>query len=98
VRRSSERWKTDIQTITRALEKVQSLRGVSYDWKTNGRHDIGLIAEEVGEVVPEAVVYEENGQDAKAVDYALLVPLLIEAIKEQQVRIEALEASITEGR
>jgi hypothetical protein len=98
VRRISEQWKTDIQTITGALEKVQSLRGVSYDWKANGKHDIGLIAEEVGQIIPEVVVYEENGQDATSVDYALLVPVLIEAIKEQQIRIEALEASIAEGR
>jgi hypothetical protein len=94
VRRSSQRWKTDIQTITGALDTVQSLRGVSYDWKDNGRHDIGLIAEEVGRVIPEAVVYEENGQDATSVDYALLVPVLIEAIKEQQAMIEDLKAHI----
>jgi hypothetical protein len=37
------------------------LWGVSYDWKLDGKHDIVLIAEEVGQVVPEAVVYEENG-------------------------------------
>jgi hypothetical protein len=94
VRRSSRRWKADIQTITGALDKVQSLHGVSYDWKDNGRHDIGLIAEEIGRVIPEAVIYEENGQDATSVDYALLVPVLIEAIKEQQAMIEDLKAHI----
>jgi len=85
---SSRRWKTNAQPIPEALEKVQRLRGVSFDWKANGQHDIGLIAEEVGEVIPEVVAYEENGTDAKSVDYARLVAVLIEAIKEQQQAIE----------
>lgn len=67
------------------------------------RHDIGLIAEEVGGVIPEVVAYEENGKDAKSVDYARLpVPdslgrglaLLIEGMKEQQREIEALKAAV----
>jgi len=85
---SSRRWKTNIQPIAGALEKVQRLRGVAYDWKADGKHDIGLIAEEVGEVIPEVVAYEENGVEAKSVDYARLVALLIEAMKEQQQQIE----------
>jgi hypothetical protein len=91
---SSLRWKTNIQTIEGALEKVQGLRGVSYDWKRPGEHQIGLIAEEVGEVIPEVVVYEENGVDAKAVDYARLVPVLIEAVKEQQQLLNDQDAQI----
>jgi Chaperone of endosialidase len=76
------------------LEKVQGLRGVSYDWKADGKHDIGLIAEEVGKVIPEVVVYEENGEEATAVDYAGLVPVLIEAVKEQQQLLEEKDAQI----
>ena len=88
---SSRRWKTNIQTIESALDKVQQLRGVTYEWKANGKHDIGLIAEEVGEIIPEVVEYEENGVDAKSVDYARLVAVLIEAVKEQQKMIEKLQ-------
>ncbi len=91
---SSIRWKTNVQPIEGALEKVQGLRGVSYDWKETGEHEFGLIAEEVGSVIPEAVAYEANGQDAKGVDYSQLVPFLIEAIKEQQSRIAALEEAM----
>ncbi|MFQ5604610.1 MAG: tail fiber domain-containing protein [bacterium] len=87
---SSRRWKTNIQTLNGALDKVKRLRGVSYDWKADGKHDIGLIAEEVGDVIPEVVAYEENGRDAKSVDYARLVAVLIEAVKEQQKDIEEL--------
>ena len=61
---SSRRWKTKIIPIEKALEKVQRLQGVSYDWKADGTHHIGLIAEEVGAVVPEVVIYEEDGEDA----------------------------------
>ncbi len=92
---SSRRWKTNIEPLAEALDKVQHLRGVSYDWKADGKHDIGLIAEEVGEVMPEVVEYEENGKDAKAVNYARLVAVLIEAIKEQQKEIVALKATVS---
>ncbi len=93
---SSRRWKTNIEPVEGALEKVHRLRGVSFEWKSNGKRDIGLIAEEVGEVIPEVVEYEANGTDAKSVDYARLVALLIEATKEQQKTIEKLEGQIVE--
>jgi len=93
---SSRRWKTNIKSIEGALNKVARLRGVSFDWQVSGKHDIGLIAEEVGEVIPEVVAYEENGQDAKSVDYAHLVALLIEAVKEQQKIIDVQNSEITE--
>ncbi len=91
---SSRRWKTNVKTIEGALEKVQRLRGVRFEWRANGKYDIGLIAEEVGEVIPEVVTYEENGVDAKSVDYGRLVPVLIQAIKEQQMQITTLEHQI----
>jgi len=100
---SSRRWKENIKPISDALNKVERLRGVSYDWKTGGNHDIGLIAEEVGEVIPEIVDYEDNGKDAKGLDYARLVAVLIEAVKELddkskdlQSENEKLEARLSE--
>jgi hypothetical protein len=86
---SSKRWKTNIKPIENALELVQRLEGVEYDWKENGKHDIGLIAEEVGNVIPEIVAYEDNGLDAKSVDYARIVAILIEGMKEQQIQINS---------
>jgi hypothetical protein len=91
---SSRRWKTDIQPIAGALEKVQQLRGVSYVWKEDGKQNIGLIAEEVAEVIPEVVSFEENGKDARAIDYSRLVAVLIEAVKEQQKEIGALREEV----
>jgi trimeric autotransporter adhesin len=84
---SSRRWKTNIQTLPDALTKVERLRGVSYDLKDSGKHEIGVIAEEVGQVVPEVVSYEANGKDASGVDYSRLTALLIEATKEQQALV-----------
>ncbi len=91
---SSRRWKENIAPIEGALDKVQRLRGVSYNWKATGEHNIGVIAEEVGMVIPEVVTYEENRIDAKAVDYGRLVAVLIEAIKEQQNEIDELKAVV----
>jgi endosialidase-like protein len=95
---SSRRWKTHIHQLQGALSKVQQLRGVSYDLKRSGKHEIGVIAEEVGKVVPEVVSYEENGKDAQGVDYSRLTALLIEAVKEQQRDIASQRAQITRLR
>jgi hypothetical protein len=91
---SSRRWKTNIQTLPNALAKVEQLRGVTYDLKSNGKHEIGVIAEEVGQVVPEVVSYEENGHDAQGVDYSRLTALLIQATKEQQSLIRQQQKQI----
>lgn len=70
------------------------MRGVSYDLKDSGKHEIGVIAEEVGKVVPEVVTYEKNGKDAQGVDYSRLTALLIEATKEQQALIRTQQQQI----
>jgi len=95
---SSRRWKTNIQTLPNALAKVEQLRGVSYDLKDTGKHEIGVIAEEVGEVVPELVCYEANGKDARGVDYSRLTALLIEAVKQQQQEIRGLKSELRATR
>jgi hypothetical protein len=91
---SSRRWKTHVQPLRNALGMVEQLRGVSYDLKDSGKHEIGVIAEEVGAVVPEVVSYEENGKDARGVDYSRLTALLIEATKEQQALIHKQQEQI----
>lgn len=80
---SSLRWKRNIESIDDPLDKIAALRGVYYDWDAHhgGQHDVGMIAEEVGAVLPEIVQYEENGVDAIGMDYSKLTPLLVEAVK-----------------
>jgi hypothetical protein len=94
---SSRRWKTNIQTLRGALGKVEQLRGVSYDSKANGKHEVGVIAEEVGAVVPEIVTWEGNGKDAQSVDYTRLTALLIEATKEQQRQLRQEQAELAKA-
>ena len=91
---SSRRWKTNIHTLDGALAKVEQLRGVSYDLKATGKHEVGVIAEEVGAVVPEVVSWEKNGKDAQGVDYSRLTALLIEAVKQQQREIRSQTTDI----
>ncbi len=95
---SSRRFKTDIQTLPNALAKVEKLRGVSYTLKATGKREIGVIAEEVGAVVPEVVTYEANGKDARSVDYNRLTALLVEATKEQQAEIASQQAEASRQR
>jgi len=95
---SSRRWKENITPIKDSINKVKLLQGVEFDWKlkNGGKHDIGLIAEDVGSVIPEVVEYESNGIDAKSVRYDRIVALLIEVVKDQQFQIDYLK-DIIEG-
>ena len=87
---SDERWKDNIQTIDNPLEKVQQLRGVTYEWKDSGERTYGLIAQEVEKVLPELVNTDEDGY--KGVGYQNMVSILIEeSVKEQQTQIDALK-------
>jgi hypothetical protein len=89
---SDRRLKTGIVTIPNALDKVLALRGVNFYWKDSqpGRDDLqmGMIAQEVEQVVPEVVHTADDEKRTKAVEYEFLVGLLVEAIKDQQARIE----------
>lgn len=67
-----------------------------FDWddEHGGQHDVGFIAEEVGEVLPEIVDYEENGIDAIGLDYSKLSPLLVEAVKALVAENDILKAEL----
>ena len=92
---SDRRLKDNIQNIKNPIEKVQKLNGVTWDWNSNADElqqslpNVGVIAQEVEEVLPQLVHDKENG--FKAVDYARLTGLLIEAVKEQQTQIQELK-------
>jgi phosphotransferase system HPr-like phosphotransfer protein len=90
---SDARVKENVAPIENALQKVLELNGVTYtliDWPEQGTH-VGLIAQDVEAVVPEAV--RETG-DVKSVAYANLIGLLVEAIKDQQAQIEELKVKV----
>jgi hypothetical protein len=83
--------KTNIRPIENAIEITKKLEGVRFDWIDSGAPSIGVIAQEVEKVLPELVV-ENDG--TKSVSYGNIIGVLIEAIKEQQVRIEELERKL----
>lgn len=93
---SDERVKENINTIENALEKVKALRGVTYNRKDkeDKSEKIGVIAQEVQEILPQVVQEQEDGM--LGVSYGNITAVLIEAIKEQQKQIEVLKAELVE--
>ena len=97
---SDERYKKEIHPLESSLEKVLHLQGVSYSWnkdKVKGAgfkdgRQIGLIAQEVEKILPELVQTDEQGY--KTLSYDKIVPVLIEAVKEQQKEIKEQQAMI----
>ena len=92
---SDKRLKTNIQSIQDPLTKLQKIGGYTFDWiPKEGIHshegrDVGVIAQEIEEVLPEVTTTRDNGY--KAVKYEKIVPLLIECMKAQQTHIQQLE-------
>ncbi|MCM0667685.1 tail fiber domain-containing protein [Flavobacterium tyrosinilyticum] len=92
----------NVQDIGNALDIVKNLRGTTYNFDTQQFPDrgfvstkqYGVIAQEVEKIVPELVTTASDGY--KGVNYQAMVPLLIEAVKEQQKQIEAKDAKIKE--
>ena len=91
---SSRRYKKNIKKLENPLKVIQSLEGVSYDWKNSGRNDFGFIAEDVGQILPGIVQWEDNGKDATGIDYSRIISYLVEAVKEQQTQIEKLNQQL----
>ena len=85
---SDERLKKDIATLSKPLEMVESLRGVSFTWKKDNKPSIGFIAQEVEKVIPSLVLTGEDGY--KTVAYGQFTALLVEAVKELKANQEVL--------
>ena len=104
---SDERLKENINDLTESLEKVLQLRGVTYNWKDKNDYSsatqIGLIAQEVKNIIPELVDQDQEG--FYSVQYSHLVPLLVEAIKElnslldqTQQNVHKLEGKVADNK
>jgi hypothetical protein len=97
---SDARFKKDAERISDAAEKVTNLNGVSFTWNTKdfpkknfpAGKQIGFIAQEVQEFLPEVILTDADG--FLAVDYAKLTPLLVEAVKEHHVLIFELQNTL----
>lgn len=104
--------KENIRDIKNPLDAIRQVRGIQYDLKreyfTNtseetidkvveeGKNKYGVVAQELKEILPDLVDYDDEAE-LYAVNYVEMIPILIEAIKEQQVQIEELQAAIGSG-
>ena len=91
--------KKNVEDISYGLDDVLKMRAVEFDWKEKrqGKHDIGVIAQELEKIIPEVVqevdTLKTDGETHKVVDYAKLTSVLIKAIQQQQEEIELLKAN-----
>ena len=100
---SDARFKKNVEDIDSPIENILKLRGVNFDWRADEFEDrqfddgrqIGFIAQEIKEVLPEVVIEGVDGY--YAVDYSRLTPILVEAIKEQQKTIDQLRVKVSEN-
>ncbi len=93
IAQSDERYKTDITPVLDSIDTIKRLSGVKYVKKQTGKMDYGLVAQQVEEVLPELVVKHSGDKymDERSINYNGVIPVLIEAIKAQQVQIERLQ-------
>ena len=98
---SDKRLKNNINTIDNAFEIVNSLRGVSWDWKKTGKRAAGIVAQELQETPVGYAVYEQKAhidlggkEGYLAVEYNCLWGYMIEAFKEQSRRVAQLQATV----
>jgi hypothetical protein len=98
---SDVRYKKNIKPVSNALDKVNRMDGVYYEWKQeafpghgfNDERQVGFIAQDLEQIVPELVHTDSEGY--KTVNYAAITVVLVEAIKEQQEMIKSLQAELT---
>jgi hypothetical protein len=87
---SDYRLKEDLKPIN-GLDIVNKIKVYDYKWKANDSRMDGVLAHELAEVLPYAVTGVKDGEQMQSVDYSKIVPVLIQAIKDQQVQIEQLK-------
>jgi outer membrane murein-binding lipoprotein Lpp len=102
---SDERIKTNVQTLSSALDKVNQMRGVSFDRLDSGSSSVGLIAQELESIAPELVktldsipIILDDGseiENSKSICYTNLTAYLIEAVKELSAKVTTLEAQVS---
>jgi hypothetical protein len=96
---SDKRLKKDILPIENALNKILALNGITYNWNKefdpsknlDDHNHLGLIAQDVEKILPQVINTESGRLQIKSVSYSDIIPVLIEAIKEQQNQINELK-------
>ena len=101
---SDERLKKDVNTISGSLDKILKLRPTGFTWIENEKEDVGFIAQEVEEIIPEVVKTkkgfintdgeEEGIENMKTISYTKLIPYLVDTIQVMDKRIKELEEKV----
>ena len=92
---SDEKLKENINLINNPIQKIKQIRGVTFDWKRDGKKSAGVIAQDIEKILPEAVKEVQGLKDDesyKTVNYNSLISILVESVKELSARVEELEA------
>lgn len=91
---SDIRLKKDINNITNSIDIVKQIQGVQFNWISNQKHDYGVIAQQMQKVLPESVITQKQG--LKRVNYMMMIPFLIESIKQLNNKVQQLQHEIQE--
>ena len=86
--------KENIKTVNNPLDIVGKLRGVSFDWRKDKKASMGVVAQEIENVMPAAVTVDAAGY--KTVEYDQIIAPLIEAVKAEQKEIDALKLEVAQ--
>jgi hypothetical protein len=96
-------WKEDVYTLSGSMDKILQLRPAGFTWKHTKKEDIGFIAQEVEEIIPEIVETDKKGilgapdtKHYKTISYPKLIPLLVDSIQELTKKVSTLEDKIKE--
>jgi hypothetical protein len=95
---SDLRLKTDIKPISNSTEKLMAMNPVTHGWKANPEADTvhGFIAQEMIEIIPEAVSGEPEGEEMMSMDYGRITPVIVAALQEANKKIAEIETRLNE--
>ena len=85
---SDEKYKKDIIVISNALNAVNQIQGVEFNWVDNGKKSAGFIAQEVEKILPHLV---DTGENGKTINYQGIIAYLVETVKDLNARLEKIE-------
>jgi hypothetical protein len=96
IQTSDGRLKENVAGLPHGLDAIRRLRPVAFTWKDSAddRPHYGLIAQEVGQVLPDLVIVGDDPERTLSLNYAEIVPVLVKAVQEQQEEIEAQDERI----
>jgi hypothetical protein len=90
---SDYRLKQDFQDFN-GLDLLSKIKMYNYEWKEDKTRAYGVIAHELQSIIKYAVIGDKDGADMQSVDYSKIVPILVKAVQEQQVKIEELKSQL----